>query len=862
MEFDAGDGLGYRTLQFDVPINLNYADTGLKHWVFRITLANNQQLYSHSKIHFSNISNMAGSAGVAARGVIDRRRTITATEQFNGIAGVADIVISFHNANDQVIRRPLIVAEGLDPGHITKPEEPEGQNTFDGFVRSVRNSQSNDLRNLISGNPFIVGNPSDYDIIYINWRNGTDWLQRNALVLEEVIRWVNNNKGVDLNTGLPNPNVVLGSSMGGVIARMALGRMDRAGGFAAHQTNLYVSLDAPHQGANVPLGYQALARHGLRMYIATGPLALSIEGLQFITNGISPLQNLLLADQPAAKQLLSNRIDINYNPANSTHQTFMQDLATNWAYPVNIRNIAISNGSECAIDQEFTAGSTLIYHYRSTKTRFIGDLISMLAGAGLAAINVNPVFTIPLIVPGTNKFELTLDIKSLANGGGNQVYYGNIKITKKVLWLVPVSINLANKTYNAPTGLLPLDSYPGSLYPVSLANQPGSASQDWMFSYDNTFFIQRRFAFIHTTSALDIGLGNTTLTNNDYLASYIGGIPPITPLNSPFDNFSTAFNFNPITISGRDPNTNQIIYQFTSTGSEPHEGLYLRTANWLAAELNGNNAVRTNCIAFCSNGTIVGNSPICSTETFTAPFGNDATYTWTLSPPNSATITTNGNTINITKISTVSGFATLSVDITGACGNRTLSRAIAIGGPYTGFTISGYPYADQSCYEVESINSFQATLAYGESGTGYQWGHRVLGVTGDIMYPYNSPYFTLIPDQPGTYEIFVRPTNACGAGTPESVKTITVAYSCLGGRSMFTASPNPTTGDVLIESIDKKTNIKQIDITDKLGNLKKRIMVGLDSKKSKISIAELPADIYIIRIFDGKNWVSKKVVKN
>jgi hypothetical protein len=128
-QFDAGDGQGYRNLQFDTPIQLNYADTGWKHWVFKITLTGGQLLYSHAKVHFSNTSNLAGSGGGAQqRGVIDRTETIEATEQFNGVFGAADIIISYRNINDQVIRRPLIIAEGLDPGRITSPEEPEGDN--------------------------------------------------------------------------------------------------------------------------------------------------------------------------------------------------------------------------------------------------------------------------------------------------------------------------------------------------------------------------------------------------------------------------------------------------------------------------------------------------------------------------------------------------------------------------------------------------------------------------------------------------------------------------------------------------------------------------------------------------------------
>jgi hypothetical protein len=37
---------------------------------------------------------------------------------------------------------------------------------------------------------------------------------------------------------------------------------------------------------------------------------------------------------------------------------------------------------------------------------------------------------------------------------------------------------------------------------------------------------------------------------------------------------------------------------------------------------------------------------------------------------------------------------------------------------------------------------------------------------------------------------------------------------------------------------------------------------GESTKRSKINIAELPADIYFIRIYDGKVWTSKRVIKN
>lgn len=860
VQFDAEDGQGYRALQFNVPLNLSYADTGWKHWQFRISLIDGRQLYSHSKVHFNNTSNMAGSNGIATRGIeIDRRRNIIATESYNGVLGVADIIISYGNANDQVLRRPLIIAEGLDPGHITNPEEPEGANTFTDFIISVANSGSATLRNLISNNP------SHYDIVYINWRNGTDWLQRNALVLEEVIRWVNANKQPDLTTGLLNQNVVLGSSMGGVIARMALGRMDRNGGVNAHQTRLYVSLDAPHQGANVPLGYQAAARHGARMYLNTGAAVVStVETVQLILGGASPLQSLFLIDQPAVRQLLTRRMDIFYNQANTENQNFMNELRTQWAYPVNIRNIAISNGSECGIDQEFAAGSSLLYHYRSTKTRFIGDLIAMATGPFIGGSigaffgNVAPV--IGLTLPGSNKFELTLDVKALANTGGNQVYYGNIKLTKKVLWLVSTSINIANKTYTAPTGLLPFDTYPGGFYTVGISNQLGSVSQDWMFNYDNSFFIQRRFSFIPTTSALDIGQGNTLLTNNDYLAKYIGGTPPLAPLNTPFNNFATAFNANPITLTGTNP-AGQTIYQFTSNGDEPHEGLFIRSSNWLAEELNGNNNVRANCSFVCNSPAIQGPPSMCTSANYTIPgiAGTGATVSWSVSPTNltTAPYTGTGNAFNVTRNGSATGTITLTATITSICSANpvVLNKTITIGGAGVSLLSS-----QGNCNGTVKTWSLSTTPA--SNGSNWQWTVDYLG-TNSSIYIYNSNASSTYVDVTGGGTVKLTYTDLCGTTRTDGV---TVYSNCRSGFG-FAVTPNPTQDNVKVSS-DNQTLTKNsspnliyaIKITDRFGIIRKSFEYKPGIGSVNISVSDLNSGLYLIAVFDGTNWSNQQLV--
>jgi hypothetical protein len=846
IQFNAGDGQGYRSIQYDVPLSLSYADTGWKHWTFRVNLTNGQQLYSHSKIHFNNTSNASGSGGVAARGVVDMRFPVTATEQFNGIFGVADILISYRNINDQVIRRPLIVAEGFDPGHITSPEEPEGESNFEGFIRTITNSGSNALRNQISNSP------SEYDIIYVNWRNGTDWLQRNALLLEEIIREVNRRK--QPLAGVRQPNVVLGSSMGGVIARMALGRMDRAGGVNAHETRLFISLDAPHQGANVPLGLQAMARHAARQYLKIGPGTIAVvETIQLLSDGPSPLRALFLADRPAARQLLINRLNFNYNLNNADNQQFLQELRTQWAYPVNIRNVAISDGNECAINQEFAPGSTLLYHYRSTKTRFITDLITMAAGAGIIAGGGSIPLAVPLLIPGSNQFELTLDIRTLANGGSNQVYYGNIKYTKKIVWLVPVSINITNKTYNAPSGLLPFDTYPGGFYHIQNPERlPGTASQDWAFTYNNSFYIMRRFAFIHTTSALDIGGGNVVLTNTEYTARYIGANPPAPPLNTPFVNFSTAYNTNDIQWDF-DNNNRRRLNNF------PHEWIFIRSANWLATEIN-NAPVTTNCNAFCTNGAILGNPAVCNSENFTAPFGNNVTYNWSLSNTSIATLTVNNNVATVTRNG--NGTAVLTVTMTGDCGNSTLSINLTIGAPEP-------PIIFASNYDAQCGTFFEAYCTEPTSWTGFRWdinfGQFVQDQTGNFTnYVYVSPLI----NEPQTGQqyynyVTVQARNACGLSAPSATLQFTIGpvpSSCgNGGPILLKIAPNPGINMVSIESTDN-SRFSELRIYDRMGNLRKQLSFPA-TKKTTVNISDLPAGTYNVRAFLNNSWRSAGFIK-
>lgn len=871
VEFDADDGNGYRALTFDVPINLSYADTGWKHWTFRVTLSGSgQQLYSHSKVYFNNTSNEAGSGGIAARGRADGHKLIVATQSYNGLHGAALVVISYRNTNDRVLRKPLIIAEGLDPGFFTSPEEPEGATTFRDFIDKVEKSNNTDLKNMIIGDPLVTGQPSEYDIVYVNWINGTDWLQRNAYVLEEVIRWVNNNKQ-PLN-GNVEANVVIGNSMGGVIARMALGNMDRNGGFSAHQTKLYVSIDASHRGASMPLGFLAAARHATRTYIASGPVIIgTAEAVQLIGGNSSLMGALSLIDQPAPKQLLINRLDIGYNLDNSTHLSFMNELKTQWAHPAGIRKIAISNGSECAIDQEFLPGSSLLYHTRMTKSRFLGDLFLMMAAPAIEASNPTPIRFLPLLVPGANKFELTLDVKALANNGGNQVYYGNVKFTKKVVWLVSVTTTIANKVYNAPSGLLAYDTYPGGFFEVAIENQPGSASRDWAFNYDNSFFIQRRFSFAPIPSALDIGNGNLTFTDADYTRAYVGGNPPASPYNSPFDNFITAYHQAPFLVKVIKKKTGEEVGSFYSAGNEPHVRFYERNAQWLVDELNRTLPTDPIPQADCSFAcnivyTISGDNSFCTTSNlYTIPnLPAGSTVTWSVTPAGAVTINSPG--ASQTTLSIVNGgVITLTASITNACTTEPIiiSKENITVGPPTPVTALRKTVI-RGCFD--RAPAFRYTTVGGLGATNYNWYRRILPATSFTLIQSGPQNFVdigiaLAPNQCKDIEVKVEATNACNQSSPVSFSMISDHCRCAGAARQVTVSPNPVTNLVKIEAFenDEPSMIQEVEIYDKLGFLKKKVTVR--KNKALISLNELPSDTYYIRVFDGKKWTGSTIIK-
>lgn len=366
IELDPGDGIGYRTISPNIPLSVEYPDTGLKAWNFKVYLTNNTVLVSHSRIQINedifaqNANLVAYNTILASSGITTGRPPATpgfyyvnSTESFGGERGFGTITIQYADPSTHIIHKPLIVAEGFDQGVITNPESYTGNYSLTNFQKQIRNSNSSNLTSLMLDQGL-----NNYDIIFIDFRNCLKDLRVNALIVKDVIRWVNAQKQPLPGNTISEKNVVMGLSEGGVIARYALKKMEDASENA--DTKLFVSVDAPQQGSVAPFGFQYALNHFNNFYMRLGDIPNLYNIFRFFSPGSTDIASgVALGQSPAAKQMLQYHLDENDNVDNSTHIAWQNEL-TALGYP-SCRCIAISNGSECGLTQPGAApGSQLL----------------------------------------------------------------------------------------------------------------------------------------------------------------------------------------------------------------------------------------------------------------------------------------------------------------------------------------------------------------------------------------------------------------------------------------------------------------------------------------------------------------------
>jgi len=271
--------------------------------------------------------------------------------------------------------KTLVYLEGLDVEDFFSRENDAQALYESAFIRSGLA----DLRNF------------GYRILVVDWQNSRINMHDNA---DNVVALLDDLKcGTffgDLN--IQEQVVLMGESMGGIIANLALLKMENGHQSPCfpekeHNVHLLVTNDSPFEGAHIPMSIQKMARFLQNQ--ATGRIAPLLPVLlkyYFKKNDI-------LLDGDAAKQLLVDHVS-NVSllgiPTYDQHQMrydFEQDVQALGNHPRHCKMVAMSDGNMLGLGQtrywdgdDRTAGDALLHARTTLHGTILGRRFNLIQG--------------------------------------------------------------------------------------------------------------------------------------------------------------------------------------------------------------------------------------------------------------------------------------------------------------------------------------------------------------------------------------------------------------------------------------------------------------------------------------------------
>lgn len=291
IEIDFGDGLGFRSVSRNATVQASYQSAGVR----TITVRSTSSSGVVSSSFLFEIRRIKGlPAETMAPDIFWENQT--ATRSYLGVFAGYDGYIFLGTGNTEVTR-PIIFVEGFDLDNSYGWEE----------IYDLLNTEN------------LAGTLQDagFDLILLNFHEGTDYLQRNSFALVSLIEQVLAARSGEANL------LIAGASMGGLIGRHTLAWMETNG--IDHETDLFLSFDSPHQGANIPLGLQ----HWVEFFSEHDGTANEFLGR---------------LNAPGAQQMLVYHHTTG-TAVNPLRATFLSELAALGDYPSGLQLAAIANGS-------------------------------------------------------------------------------------------------------------------------------------------------------------------------------------------------------------------------------------------------------------------------------------------------------------------------------------------------------------------------------------------------------------------------------------------------------------------------------------------------------------------------------------
>ena len=395
--------------------------------------------FTFAQIRFQNIPENAIYPESLAVETITANIAYQGYEETQAYFGQGEYEIFIDNV-DGILDNPIIILDGFDPGDARDISGLYASLSFGGQnMADILRDEGFDI--VILNAPLYNTGGKDID-------GGADYIQRNAMVLIAMIQKLNADKVGNEEL------VVLGPSMGGLIARYGLAYMED--NTLDPETRLYISFDSPHRGANIPISLQYLIN-----YFADQV-------------GDATAQQVVdqLLNSPAAKEMLTDHL-LGHLLAGSTYEQdptkvlplgapnfrneFQAELDA-LGFPNNVRNVTMINGAgngtttgspgitivdtnleidattDVDVALKFTPAANQTNTVTDVTVNFFGFPISTFQTTSQASSSSDGVDSAP---GGTGSIS-----DALGDGGGNQVLIDFINALQQDLYS-----NIANSPF-------------------------------------------------------------------------------------------------------------------------------------------------------------------------------------------------------------------------------------------------------------------------------------------------------------------------------------------------------------------------------------------------------------------------------
>jgi hypothetical protein len=354
---------------------------------------------------------------------------------------------------------------------------------------------------------------------------------------------------------------------------------------------------------------------------------------------------------------------------------------------------------------------------------------------------------------------------------------------------------------------------------------------------------------LRLTNDLSTNLGTTCTVSAEPIDFISTTEPSVTFYTNTADNYAAQHHF--VTFTPTQ------CFKYLLVGTHPDMSSYSAGYNYL----------RRIKITESESFEVRGTSVMCSSETYTlyrgnTPYSGNVTWVVTNVQPTTGSIVSEqrtGNTITLNKLT--NGRINLKAVFDNPCGGVSEElKDIQVGVPEAPefIEVYGNGATDPTClypggYRAEAFGSGLATQFQWRLPE--EWSSEVSGGNNPFIVGSNGFDIPLqvnpIYDYPAY--MWVRSGNACGFG---DLVYLEVGTNCDGYRlSPYTISPNPTTTNVTIDGSKSKKLIKQVQLIDKSGNIRKT-MKYKGEMKINFDVSGLTPNLYYLKIFDGQKWVT------